>query len=150
MTGTTEKPHQLAGTQLLLVDARTAFVLVNHARKRAIVSAFGVSPEQANAVTVGGLALIAATLHQTVAPRLRRAVPTPGDAVLGAGIARSLLGAIVGPTIDETPGIGGLIALALLIHGARPTAVKSASALRAGSHQVALELRHLSDYLLGR
>lgn len=150
VTESSEKPQQPVGAQLLLADARTAFLLANYARKRAIVHAFGVSPEQANAVTVGGLALIAASLHQTVRPRLRRSVPRPGDAVLGAGMARSLLGAIVGPTIDETPGIAGLITLALVIHGARPTVVKSAHALRAGSHQLALELHHMSDFLLGR
>ncbi len=150
LTGTTESPQQFAGAQLLLADARTAFMLANYARKRAIVSAFGVSPKDANAVTVGGLALIAAALHQTIGPRLKRTVPTPSDAVLGAGVARSLLGAVVGPTVDEMPGLGALIALALVVHGARPTAIRSAEALRANSRRLALELRHFSDYVLGR
>ena len=61
-----------------------------------------------------------------------------------------MLGAIAGATIDEMPGIGALIALALVVHGARPTATRSARALRAGSQQVARELHRLSDYLLGR
>ncbi len=150
LTGTTESPQQFAGAQLLLADARTAFLLANYARKRAIVRAFGVSPEDANTVTVGGLALIAGVLHQTVGPRLRRSVPAPSDAVLGAGVARSLLGAVVGPTVDEMPGLGALIAFALVVHGARPTAIKSAQALRENSQRLALEVRHLSDYLLGR
>jgi hypothetical protein len=138
------------GAQLLFADARTAFVLANYARKRAIVRAFGVSPEDANAVTVGGLALIAGALHQTISPRLKRSVPTPSDAVLGAGVARSLLGAVAGPTVDEMPGLGALIAFALVVHGARPTAIRSAHALRTSSQRLALELHHFSDYLLGR
>ena len=150
MIETTEKPQQLVGAQLLVADARTAFLLANHARKRAIVRAFGVAPEHANAVTVAGLGLIAATLHQSVAPRFRRSVPTPGDALLGAGMARALLGAVAGPTIDEMPGVAGLIALALVVHGARPTAVKSAQAMRAGSQRAVDELRHVSDFVLGR
>ena len=150
MTEPTENAHQPEGAQLLLADARTAFVLANYARKRAIVRAFGVAPEHANAVTIAGLALLAESLHQGLGARLRRSVPTPGDALLGAGAARAALGAIAGPTLDEMPGLAGLIALALVVHGARPTAVRSARAVRAGSRQLAVELHHLSDFLLGR
>ena len=146
----TDKPAQLIGAQLLLADARTAFLLANYARRRAIIRAFGVAPEHVNAVTAAGLVLIAGSIHETVVPRIRRSVPTPSDAVLGAGMARSLLGAIAGPTIDEMPGIGGLIALALLVHGTRPTLIRSAQALRTGTKQLAHELHQLSDYLLGR
>ena len=149
MSGPTEKPQQLAGAQLLLADARTALLLADHARKRAVVRVLGVSPEHANAVTVAGLVLVAESLHQTVGPLLRRSAPRSGDALLGAGAARAMLGAVVGPTIDEMPGIAALIALALVIHGARPTATKSARALHAGSDRLALEFRRLSDYLLG-
>jgi hypothetical protein len=150
VTGPTEKPHQLAGAQLLLVDARTALLLADHARKRALMRAFGVSPEYANALTVAGLVLVAKSMHETVGPLLRRSAPRSGDALIGAGAARAMLGAIAGPTIDEMPGIGALIALALVAHGARPTLTRSARALRAGSRQVSSELHHLSDYLLGR
>lgn len=146
----TEKSEQHAGPQLLLADARTAFLLANHARKRAIVRAFGVAPEDANAVTVAGLALLGAAVHEAVGPRLRRAVPKPGDALIGAGVGRSLLGAIVGPTLDEMPGVAALLAIALVARGARPTAVKSLQALRAGSHRASVEVHRGFDFVLGR
>src|SRR5579863_9294653 len=51
---------------LLLSDARTAFILINHVRHRALERLFGISPDQANAVTVIGLVLLAETAHDKV------------------------------------------------------------------------------------
>jgi len=137
------------GGALLLADARTAFLLVNHARKRALVHAFGISPDQANAVTAIGLLLIADAAHDKIAPLLRgSAAPPPGDALIAGASVRALLGAIAGPAVDETPGLGTLIVLALAATAAGPTAVRSLRAFRAGSHRLTVGFRHRYGYLV--
>lgn len=149
MTQPTQQPHHIAPpgspsqsraseSQLLLVDVWTAWTVINLVRKRAIARAFGVSPEDANAITVIGLALVAGSIHRTLGRVARQSVPTRTDSVLAAGTARALLGSIAGPAIDEMPGLGGLIALALVAHAARPTVTRSAHALREGWHRCAL------------
>jgi hypothetical protein len=144
----TPAAERVSGTVLLLADARTAFILINHARKRAIVNAFGVSPEQANAVTAIGLLLIANAAHDRVGRLLKGAgAPTSGDALIAGGAARALLGAIAGPAVDETPGLGTLIVLAVAARAAGPTAIRSLRGVRAGSHRATVGFRHRYGYL---
>ena len=131
LTQPTEQPHPF------LEDAGTTWVLINFARKRAIVRAFGVSPEDANAITLIGLVVIAEAIHQTCSRLVRRSVPTPADSLLAAGTVRVVLGSIAGPVIDEMPGVG-LIAFALVAHAARPTVTRSVHAVRAEWHRFAL------------
>jgi len=125
------------GLQLLLGDAWTTMILVNAVRKRAIVRAFGVPPEDVNAITVIGLALIAGSVHQSW-ERLKPSPPSRGDSLLAVGTARAVLGNIIGPDVDAMPGMAGLIALALVAHAARPTVTRSVHAVRAEWHRFAL------------
>jgi hypothetical protein len=131
LTQPTEQPHPF------LEDAWTTWMLINFARKRAIVRAFGVSPEDANTITVIGLVLMAGAIHQTCGRAIRRSVPTRADSLLAAGTARAVLSGIAGPVTDEMPGVG-LIAFALVAHAARPTVTRSVHAVRAEWHRFAL------------
>lgn len=141
--------ERASGTALLLADARTAFILINHARKLAIVRTFGVSPEDANAVTAIGLLLIAGAAHDRIGRLLRGAgPPAPGDSLIAGGSVRALLGAVAGPAVDETPGLGTLIVLALAARTAGPTAIRSLRGLRAGSHRATVGFRHRYGYLV--
>jgi hypothetical protein len=134
---------------LLLSDARTAFILINHVRHRALERLFGISPDQANAVTVIGLVLLAETAHDKVGRFLKaQAAPTPGDGLFIAGAVRELLGTIAGPTVRDSAGVSTLVALALVGTGARPAAVKSLHALRSSSHRVSMGFHHRYGYLV--
>ena len=145
----TRSGHHPSGAQLLVTDTRTALLLLDHARKRAVVRAFGVSPENANVVTAVGLVLIADAAHQTIGRLLGSAkAPPPGDGLLAAASIRALVGAVVGPAIDETPGLGALIALALVGHAIRPTAARSLNAFRTGSHRLGVHFHHRYGYLV--
>jgi hypothetical protein len=139
-----------SGSQLLFGDAWTAWVLINLVRKRVIVRAFGVSPEDANAITLIGLALIAGSIHETWRRVVRRPKLTRADSVLAAGAARTLLGSIAGPAVSEMPGFGALIVLALVTHAARPTVSRSAHAVRSGWHRIALDFHQRYGSLASR
>lgn len=137
------------GAQLLVTDARTALLLLDHARKRAVVRAFGVRPEHVNAVTAVGLLLIADAAHESIGRLLGTAkAPPPSDGLLAAASIRALVGAVVGPAVDETPGLAALIALALVGHAMRPTAAKSLHAVRTGSHRLSVHFHHRYGYLV--
>ena len=139
-----------------MTDVRVASLLFNHARKRAVERAFGVRPTDANLVTVVALLLVADLAHDRIG-RLRRIAWAPGldDGALAGASLRSVLGAIVGPAVDQTPALGALIALALLGHGLRPTVTRSVSAVRTSSqraaldfHRGALDFHHRYGYLV--
>lgn len=132
---------EASGAQLLLTDASTMWIVLNGVRRRAIVRTLGVSPGDADLVTVIGLVLLGGSIHQACGRLVRRSVPTMADSVITAGVARSLLGSIAGPAVDETPGLVGLIAFALVVHSARPTVTKSVHAVRSGWHRCALEFQ---------
>jgi hypothetical protein len=137
------------GAQLLATDARVAFLLMNEARKRALIRAFGISPQDANAVTAIGLILAANAAQDRVGRLLRgAAAPTTTDALIAGGSVRALLGVVAGPALDETPGLGTLIAVALAAHAVRPTAARSLHAVRSGSHRTLIGFRHRYGYLV--
>ncbi len=137
------------GSNLLLADARTAFLLANAARHRALERLFGISPDQANAVTVIGLILLAQTAHDKVGRFLR--APGPPSLADGAFLDASLRNAlrgVAGPTVADAPGLSTLLALAVLGTAARPVASESLRALKSSSHRLTFGFHHRYGYLV--
>ncbi|HZE15188.1 MAG TPA: hypothetical protein VE197_05425, partial [Mycobacterium sp.] len=112
------------------------------------VRAFGVSPEQANMVTAIALLLIADAAREAVSRLRSSGGPTRSDALLAGASMRAVVGMVAGPAVDEMPGLGTLITVALLGHATRVTAARSLRALRTGSHRVTVGFRHRYGYLV--
>jgi len=137
------------GSNLLLGDARTAFLLVNAARHRALARMFGISPDQANAVTIIGLVLLAQNAHDKVGRFLRMPRP-PGlvdGFVLDASV-RNVFRGVAGPTVADAPGLSTLLALGVLGTAARPIAKESLRALRSSSQRLTFGFHHRYGYLI--
>lgn len=142
-------PGPAGGSDLLLRDARTAFLLVNAARHRALERMFGISPDQANAVTVIGLILLAQSAHENLGRFLIKPRP-PGlvdGFVLDASV-RNVFRGVAGPTVADAPGLSTLLALAVLGAAARPIANESLRALRSSSQRLTLGFHHRYGYLV--
>jgi uncharacterized protein YcfJ len=141
--------QSLSGAQLLVSDTRTTLLLLNHARKQVVVRVFGVSPEDANVVSAIGLLVIADAAHKATTRVLKSPrAPTLEDELMAGASIRALVGAIAGPAIDETPGLGTLITIALVGRAVGPTAVRSIRALRGGTHGAAVHFHHRYGYLV--
>jgi uncharacterized protein YcfJ len=137
------------GAVLLLADARTAFILINHVRKRALVRVFGVPPEHVNVVTAIGLVLIADAAHDRVVRLLGSSpAPTRGDALIAGASVRALVGGIAGPSLDEMRGLGALITVAVAARAMGPAAARSMHALRSNSHRLTLGFHGRYGYLV--
>jgi hypothetical protein len=102
-------------TQLFLSDSRLAAGVLNHLRHQALHRAFGTSREQDNVLTFV-LLLGAGDIAYEAARRLsvfRLSVPR-SDAAIGAVALRDVALRVAGPAGPPVPGVGSLLALALL------------------------------------
>ena len=139
------------GRTLFLADARTAFLLINHARRQTISRLFGVTGDDANIVTLIGIMIVA----QAARDQGRRLVapggpPTVADGLLGAAVFRELVADAAGAAARETPLTSTLLLLAVVGGSlAHPAIVKSATeAVRSASHRVSVGFHHRYGYLL--
>jgi hypothetical protein len=102
----------LSSAKLFPSDPRTAFVLLNEARCRAIEGVFGVRRDQVNFMTLIAALLLAEAVH-TREQRLRRRMrPTRTGLVLSDGILNALGQEIAGPSSREIPFVAVLIGTA--------------------------------------
>jgi hypothetical protein len=118
--------------RLFLADSRMAFLLLNHFRYLALRRFFGVSREQANALTFV-LAVGAAGGAYEVGRRVVRAplrVSGSDVAIGGFALGEAALG-IAGPANRSTRGFAGLVALGLVGGLAVPGLTRTAHRLRA-------------------
>jgi hypothetical protein len=131
--------------QLFLTDSRLAFELVNSARYALLRSAFGMSREQANIVTVVG-ALVAADAAYETARRFVRSPfgVTRADVVLGGFAMREAAFGVTGPGSREIPLFGTLVAGAVVAGLAFPGIRRAARRLRASEQQ--LRQQRISTY----
>src|SRR3954451_931576 len=112
-------------------DARVVLALANHARYLALRRVFGVSREQANLLTFV-LALGATQAGYTTA---RRVVQSPlhlsgTDVGLGAFAVREAALVVAGPTARDVPGLGVLVAFAMIGGLAFPSLRRAAHGAR--------------------
>ncbi len=141
--------EEFGGGRLLLSDMRTAFLLIDQVRLRAIARLFGVGPDQANLLTL----VAALTLAQAARGTVQRVIEAPllpnlGDSLLVGTSARELLCSVAGPSVRATPQLGTLLAVAVVGSTAGPAVLRSLRAARAGSHRAALGFHHRYGYIV--
>jgi hypothetical protein len=139
-----------SGAQLLVSDIRTAWLLLNAARYRALERVFGVTGEQANLLTFVALLMLAEGGFERTHRLLDDAgPPSVADSVLGVATVRAFGQMIAGPTSRETPLFGTLVTIAVvgsflrpaLVRGSREFAQFSYQAREAFSHRYASDRR---------
>jgi hypothetical protein len=135
-----ENSARFGTSQLALADARLALGLLNHLRYEALGRVFGVSREQANALTVV-MVLAAADGTFEVGRRLGRLRPhvSGADAAL-AGLAFREAGlSVAGPGLRQIPGLGTLVAIGMLGGIAAPSVRRTITRMRAAEERVRSE-----------
>jgi hypothetical protein len=119
-------------SQLFLTDSRLVLAVLNHLRYEALNRAFGVSREQANVVTAVLLLGVADGAYEaTRRVTGMRPQVSGADAALGAVALRDAALGVAGPTVREVPGLGALVAFAILGGLAAPGLRRTAQRLRA-------------------
>jgi hypothetical protein len=135
--------EQVAGARLLFSDVRTALLLVDEARYRAVNRLFGVSRDQSWPVTLVALALIAHAAHEKSDQLLKGpGGPTRADVTLGAAAARELVGRIAGPSSQETPFVAALLMIAMMGALVRPGLRRTIHGIRTSTHHARQSFNH--------
>lgn len=141
--------EEFGGGRLLLSDLRVAFLLMNDARHRTVARLFGVSPDQANLVTLIAVMMLAEAAHRKV-QRLFSApsVPSPGDGLVAGASLRELLLGVAGSPARDVPFSGPLLAIAVLGGTVGPTAFKSLRAIGDSSRKMTVGFHHRYGYVV--
>jgi hypothetical protein len=134
------------GTGLLFGDLELVIRLGNEARCRAVERLFGVQRDQVNIVTLIALGLAAQGAHNGLKRIAAPGVPARGDALLAADVAREVLLDIAGPAARQAPYFAGLLAFALVAHGARPMVHEVLRGARDASRHARAAFTHRYGY----
>jgi hypothetical protein len=121
--------------QVFLSDSRVVLALLNHLRYQALNRVFGTSREQANVLTVVLLLRAADSAYET-ARRISGTRMRGSDAGLGAIALREAALGVAGPGARAVPGLGALVAVALLGGLAAPGLRRMAGRMRAAERRV--------------
>jgi hypothetical protein len=142
MAVTADAPRASAGAdfgsgKLFVADSRLALMLLNYGRRRMLQRLFGITPDQANLLTVV-LALGAADVAYLGARHAVRAPLglTKGDATVGAVVVRQGVLGITGPGGQEIPMVGTLMMVALVGGAAVPAVRRLTVRLRAAEGRI--------------
>ena len=120
---------------LFLADSRLVLAVLNHLRYQGLNRVFGVSRNQANALTVIVLLSAADGAYETARRITGMRVSGP-DAVMGGFALRELGLRVAGPAVREIPGFATLVALGLLGGLAAPTLRRTAHSVRAAGQRL--------------
>jgi hypothetical protein len=141
-------PEHFRGT-LLLADTRTALLLANEARHRAVQRVFGLSPEQDNVLTLLALGLMASAMHDAYRKVMEGPpFPTGADLALGGASASELMLGVAGPPSRKGPLLGALLLGALLAGGARPVLRRSLAGLVGEERKLSFDFHRRYGYLV--
>ncbi len=122
--------------RVFVADVRLTAAALNELRQMALRRVFGVSRQQADALTFV-LALTAADATLRTARRVRYAPrPSGGDAAMGGFLLREAALGIAGPGAREFPFAGALLAGAMLGGIALPELRRAAHGLREAERRV--------------
>src|SRR3954467_6844993 len=132
--------------RLLLIDSRIAFAVLNHARYFALNRMFGTSREQANVLT----AVLAVTAAGAAYESGQRMLHAPlrvsgGDLAMGGFALREAAIGVLGASTRNVPGLGALVAFALVGGLAVPRLRRAARNLRAAEERV--RARRISRFI---
>jgi hypothetical protein len=102
-------------SQLFFSDARLVFAMLNHLRYQALQNTLGLSRAQANVLTAVVL-LGAADGAYEATRRITGIRPhvAGADAAIGAAALREASLSMAGPSVRAIPGLGALVAFAIL------------------------------------
>ncbi|MGZ4288903.1 MAG: hypothetical protein ACXVXL_31530 [Solirubrobacteraceae bacterium] len=136
-------PEGVGSARLLVSDVRTAFLLLDEARYRAVKRLFGVSRDDSWAVTLIGLAVLAQAAHDKSDQMLRGpGGPTRADVALGAAALRELLAGIPGPSSRDTPPVATLVTIAVVGALVRPGLSRTVHGIRTSAHHARQSFNH--------
>jgi hypothetical protein len=138
------------GATLLLSDLRVAYLLLNEARYRTLERVLGVSREQANAVTLIALLMLAESTRGRAEQLRAVQPPSRTDALLGAAALREGVYGIAGTTADQTRMFGVLIALAVMGRLSLPAIRHGIHGVRTESHRLRANFGHRYGHLVPR
>ncbi len=145
----TPTARQATGATLLLSDVRTAWVLVDELRYRALARLFGVSRSQANLVTIVGISMLAEAVHDRAVQVLTAPIaPTGMDGVLFVAGARGLLREVAGPPSAAIPGAAALMAFAVVGGHLGPSLASSLREARERSRRMSAGFHRRYGYLV--
>jgi hypothetical protein len=143
--------EDVGGARLLVSDVRTALLLADEARYRAVRRLFGVSRDQSWPVTLIALAVLAQAAHDKSDQMLKGpGGPTRTDVMLGAAGLRELLSGIPGPASRDTPFVATLVAIGLAGTVVRPGLSRAAHGIRIATHRARQSYNHRYGHLLPR
>jgi len=126
-----------SNSQLFVTDARLVLALLNHLRYQMLRSTLGLSREQANVLTVVAL-LIALDGAYESTRRITGMRPhlAGSDVALGAIAMREASLSLAGPGVRAIPGLGALVAFALLGGFAAPALRRAVQRVRTGQQRL--------------
>jgi hypothetical protein len=140
---------QRIGRTLFLADVRTAYLMVNEARYRAVQGMFRVPRDQVNIITV----IVALVLADGLRDRVQRWMkpitgPSVVESLLGAAVMSEVLSGVAGAARDEAQEWGPLLAMALVGAAAAAVARTPANAVRTSMRQFDAGFRNRYGYLV--
>jgi hypothetical protein len=132
-----EASAEFGTVHLFLADSRLACAVLNHLRYPALNRVFGVPRDQANVLTVV-LLLSAADGAYEATRRVTGMRPhvSGTDAAAGAIAMREASLSLAGPSVRAIPGLGALVAFALLGGFAAPALRRAGRRVRAGQQRL--------------
>lgn len=133
--------EELGGARLLATDIRTAFVLFNEARYRAL-ECVGVPREQANLMTFIATLAVAGEVGRMARQLSRGWSPTRSDRILGVGLLNALGAGIAGPSASKAPFVGLVVGSAVVASASRRALHRSAQGMKASAHRMKLSYSH--------
>jgi hypothetical protein len=124
-------------SQLFLTDTRLALAMLNHLRHQALHRTLGLTREQSNLLTAVVL-LSAADGAYEATRRITGMRPhvSGTDALIGAAAVREASLSLVGPSVRAVPGLGALVAFAILGRFAVPALRRSGQRARAAEQRL--------------
>src|SRR3954454_8797226 len=132
--------------RLFLIDSRIAFTLLNHARYFTLNRMFGTSREQANVLTAVLAVTAAGAAYESGQRMLRAPLRVSGaDTAIGGFVLREAALGVVGPGYRNVPGLGALVAFALVGSLGVPRLRRAARDLRAAEERV--RVRRISRFV---
>jgi hypothetical protein len=141
--------EDVSGARLLVSDIRTALLLLDEARYRAVRRLFGVSRDQSWPVTLIALAVLAQAAHDKSDQMLKGpGGPSRSDVMLGAAGVRELLAGIPGPRSRDTELVATLVAIALAGAVVRPGPSRAAHGIRTATDRARHSFERRYGHLL--
>jgi hypothetical protein len=138
-------------SQLFLADSRLALAVLNHLRYQALNRALGLSREQANVLTAVVLLSVADGAYEATR-RISGMRPhvSGADAAIGAAALREASLTMAGPSVRAIPGLGALVAFAILGGFAAPAVRRTVHRMRTADQRLRVAEKRLRSERISR